>query len=279
MTNKKELNLGTFKDFAKSLENAFKSENTEKEALYKLDTLHQGTRVAEDHVARFQALVVRAGLKEEKDIIRKFEKSLAQHVRAHLTHLETIKDLEDWYAKAIKCDLREREYRADLRDYKPTYKPITPSYATQVRGNNNHGHPTYKAPKEYMGEPMEIGHMSNQEHAKHMKEGLCFKCHQAGHTARDPKFHPQQKTNYRCPQGQQQYTTTPNNNYHGNTQHKPWDKKTFIHTLKDLSPSEREEIYQEGITPDIQEQETHDHDYIFPGTEEDDKKSEPNFQT
>jgi hypothetical protein len=100
MTSKKELDLGTFKDFAKSLENTFKSENAEKEALYKLDTLHQGTRDAEDHVAQFQALVVRAGLKEEKDIICKFEKSLAQHVRARLTHFETIKDLEDWYAKA-----------------------------------------------------------------------------------------------------------------------------------------------------------------------------------
>jgi hypothetical protein len=32
--------------------------------------------------------------------------------------------------------------------------------------------------------------MTDEDCSKHMKQGLCFKCHQPGHKSSDTKFHP-----------------------------------------------------------------------------------------
>jgi len=37
---------------------------------------------------------------------------------------------------------------------------------------------------------MEVDRMTDDERSRHMKNGLCFKCHQPGHKSGDPKFHP-----------------------------------------------------------------------------------------
>jgi hypothetical protein len=37
---------------------------------------------------------------------------------------------------------------------------------------------------------MEVDRMTDKERTKHMKNGLCFKCHQPGHKSSDTKFHP-----------------------------------------------------------------------------------------
>jgi hypothetical protein len=37
---------------------------------------------------------------------------------------------------------------------------------------------------------MEVDRMTDEERTKHMKGGLCFKCHQPGHKSSDTKFHP-----------------------------------------------------------------------------------------
>lgn len=71
------LSLGTWDQFVLDIKAAFKSEYAEKDAIHDLASLYMQKGVsAEDHVAQFKTLVVRSGLKEEKDLMAKFENSL-----------------------------------------------------------------------------------------------------------------------------------------------------------------------------------------------------------
>src|SRR4051812_22336410 len=71
-----EVDYGKWKDFHRDFKSAFESQNTQKDALYELNNLCMKGNTAEEHVAHFKTLVVKAGLKEDIDIIRKFEASL-----------------------------------------------------------------------------------------------------------------------------------------------------------------------------------------------------------
>jgi len=106
--NKTGIDYGTWATFSQEFQGAFKSQNAQKDALHDLNTLRMKNNSAEDHVALFKTLVTRSGLKEETDIIRKFEVSLADHIRERINLGDEPKDLKDWYEKAVQTDNRFR---------------------------------------------------------------------------------------------------------------------------------------------------------------------------
>ena len=46
---------------------------------------------------------------------------------------------------------------------------------------------------------MDVDTMTVEDRQKHLTEGLCFKCHQQGHLANDPQFHPKNNYNRKKP--------------------------------------------------------------------------------
>jgi len=102
--NKTNIEYGTWATFSQEFQTAFKSQNAQKHTLHNLNTLLIKNNSAEDHVALFKTLVTRSGLKEETNIIQKFEVSLADHIRKRINLGDKPKDLKDWYKKAIQTD-------------------------------------------------------------------------------------------------------------------------------------------------------------------------------
>lgn len=99
-----KIDFSTFARFERDLTDTFKSKDSEKKAHHKLDKLVMGKLLAKDHIARFQGLVIHVGLHEEKDLIRKFEQSLPEHIRFRISMRREPSSLKRWFKVAIKAD-------------------------------------------------------------------------------------------------------------------------------------------------------------------------------
>ncbi len=104
------LDLGTWAQFATDLEDAFKSEYAEQDAISDLNKLVMTRNItAEDHVAHFKTLVVKSGLKEENDLIAKFQRSITPRLRRIVSYKEEPTTILGWYKAAIAADNTDRE--------------------------------------------------------------------------------------------------------------------------------------------------------------------------
>ncbi|KJA14032.1 hypothetical protein HYPSUDRAFT_467255 [Hypholoma sublateritium FD-334 SS-4] len=105
-----DTDLGKWSDFVTDITKAFKSEYAAKDALTDLSNLFlKKNTTAEDHIAQFKTLVVKAGLKEEKDLCAKFEQSLSPRLRRLISYRGDPKTLQAWYDAATTMDHTDRQ--------------------------------------------------------------------------------------------------------------------------------------------------------------------------
>lgn len=113
----KSLDYGTWADFNAAFLEFFQSQDTNREALDELNIIQMEDTVKE-HVIRFKTLVIKSGLKDERNIIIKFELSLPKYLRELINMGNEPKNLQAWYETAIETDrkFRRRKMAFDRND-------------------------------------------------------------------------------------------------------------------------------------------------------------------
>ena len=233
----KSLEFGSWTEFQNEITEAFQSLDAQKDALSDLNQLYLDKKsTAEDHVARFKTLVVKAELKEEKDLITKFQQSLPHRMRRIIAFQKEPTTLKEWYEAAIKVDNLERRLNEDLarqpsryggnfqmqqqRSFK-TPNSFRPSGTPKTYIPPRSRPPPYRDPN-----AMDVDAISTEEREKLMKAGKCFICKEVGHMAREhrnPNFKPRTNTN-----------RTPN-----------YQPRTIAQQIRSMNPAEQAQIYRE----------------------------------
>ena len=257
--NKTSIDYGTWAGFSKESQEAFKSQNAQKDALHDLNTLCMKNNSAEDHVASFKTLVTRSGLKEETDIIQKFEVSLADHIRERINLGDEPKDLKDWYEKAVQTDNRFCRLKEDIGQNANIFEYIR-DVQTNYRQNQQYYNPRQQKSYRQERDPnaMDIDVLKAKEHTNLMKKGACFNCKETGHLARDcPKprgNRPQGNPNYRGNNYNPHYCYNNNNRPNYINQSPPPNCKNLAQQVHSMSKEEKCEFYLAAFGPKTNEE-------------------------
>ncbi len=142
---------------------------------------------AEDHVAHFKTLVVKSGLKEENDLIAKFQRSITPRLRRIVSYKEEPTTILGWYKAAIAADNTDRRINEDIDRFKRENPKPTPATRTSkyYNSSNNYSN-TYRQPyRDPNTMDVDAINLSPEERNKRMKQGQCFTCGEPGHRARD----------------------------------------------------------------------------------------------
>jgi len=244
------LSLGTWDQFVLDIKAAFKSEYAEKDAIHDLASLYMQKGVsAEDHVAQFKTLVVRSGLKEEKDLMAKFENSLRPKIRRLISFKGEPKTLQEWYDAASLADNNDRRLEEAIERSKG--RP-----GTQIKPNKSQKSvpklytPSYRQTR-YTRDPnaMDVDALSTEERDRRLKRGACFVCNEVGHLAREhrnPNFRPGTNTNRNA--SGQTYAKAARSGNGGQNQ-----AKSIAQQIRNLSQAEKAKVYQETFGADEDE--------------------------
>lgn len=190
--------LNSYSQFLAALDLTYGDPNKPKRALARLHGAQQ-TGSAAQYVSDFRNDVVVAGLTEFIAIYDYFYRGLKSHVKDELTK-NPPKNMEDAYEAAILWDNRQWERSMEKKAEGGSNKPPQPKPRAEATPRPTYTPPRAPAPTPATttarpGPPnpdaMEIDAATGRwvlkpEERKHrMEKGLCFRCGQAGHAARD----------------------------------------------------------------------------------------------
>jgi len=270
--------------FLTAFKAAFLNEDEKEESIRKLDNITQGNRTAEEYVNEFRLTVSKAGLPTDNDmIIRTFRKGLNRALATRILYSDKKPDaLNDtttkkgWYTIAIEFDRVHRDNVQALNDRpdKPTGRQPNSSndrfrqaYGRGYTAGPAYNRGNYQQPR-HDPNAMDISvistalnAMSYEERGEYLKKGLCFKCGQPGHLARDHSNPNNRSRN------------TPNNNRNDNRNsftprsNNPF-KRNDTNAPKKPGPHE--------INKYIRALNTEERDTLWDIAEEDDDKKGPN---
>ena len=107
------LDLGTWKDFLKKVEDSFKPYDAPEDTLEELLELRMGNSSVDDHISWFKIILEKTGVPDTSpSAIDYFRKSLNPPLQTELLRLHTPPtDLDDWYKWASKLDNNYRKMR------------------------------------------------------------------------------------------------------------------------------------------------------------------------
>ena len=107
------LDLGTWKDFLKKVEDSFGPYDAPGDALEELLELRMGNSSVDDHISRFKIILEKTGVPDTSpSAIDYFRKSLNPPLQKELLQLHTPPtDLDNWYKWASKLDNNYRKMR------------------------------------------------------------------------------------------------------------------------------------------------------------------------
>ncbi len=238
------LDLGTWTQFATDLEDAFKSEYAEQDAISDLNKLVMTRNItAEDHVAHFKTLVVKSGLKEENDLIAKFQRSITPRLRRIVSYKEEPTTILGWYKAAIAADNTDRRINEDIDRFKRENPKPTPTTRTSkyYNSSNNYSN-TYRQPyRDPNAMDVDAINLSPEERNKRMKQGQCFTCGEPGHRARDHN-----DPNFKKGSTQNRPYTPRTGNQPGNRSGAgPPRSGNLAQQIRGLSEIDRAKLYQE----------------------------------
>ncbi|KAJ2911493.1 hypothetical protein MD484_g8919, partial [Candolleomyces efflorescens] len=176
------INLGSWSDFLKKLNDDFREIDEEGDALYQLEILRQGARPAEDLASKFRIVAHKAKLLEGRDgetaerdptdimLRAHFKKALTPGLLRKILELETQpKTLEELIAKAIKFDNQWRRTNTTFKTQR------------QVRRMETLTNQTYASNPSQVS----IARLTLEEREELRKKGDCFFCKEHGHMAKD----------------------------------------------------------------------------------------------
>jgi len=222
--------------FLTAFKATFLNEDEKEESIRKLDNITQGNRTAEEYVNEFRLTVSKAGLPTDNDmIIRTFWKGLNRALATRILYSDkkpdTLNDTatkKGWYTIAIEFDRIHRDNVQALNDRpdKPMGRQPNPpnNRFRQVYGRGYTAGPAYnqgnyQQPR-YDPNAMDIdvimtaiNAMNYEERGEFLKKGLCFKCGQPGHVARNcPNANNRPKNPYNNNRNDNRNSFTPRSN-------------------------------------------------------------------
>src|SRR5271155_5099657 len=173
-----ELDLGTYRDFEKSLNDTFAPYDVPGDALEKMKELRMklGESI-DDHNTKFKMLVSESKLGTESPaVIDLYRETLPIPLQRRILTLEKPpKTLEDWYQWATTLD----------HSWKRMQKITGRTADSSKKGGGSTSGRQFVFPKWKDPNAMDIDAMSIDKRTTLMKEGKCFNCEQAGHLAKD----------------------------------------------------------------------------------------------
>ena len=169
----------TTTDLSNSFTGYFQPLNQIDSALAQLATLKQGKNSVEKYIADFRLLISLAGMttdthSDNLHLITHFRRGLHPAIAKTIAHSESVpRTITGWAEKAITFDTN---YRLDMA---MTGKGSFDAPVNYGRGNSNNGSGR-RDPN-----AMDVDAMTTEKRTALMKKGLCFKCEQKGHLAKD----------------------------------------------------------------------------------------------
>jgi hypothetical protein len=181
----------TWVQFERDLETAFGEANPGAAARSKLESLRMGSNTADEYIQQFETLADESEL-DEVALIHVFERGLHRSITEKIYGLEVMpKTLKSWKEYASRFDNQYRRFRALVRDPpNPRYSPRSPASNNTTPARTNTAATTMAntqaRPTNAVGPgPMDIDRARAHRREEFMKKGLCFRCGQSGHVAKD----------------------------------------------------------------------------------------------
>ena len=258
-----DLDLGKWDAFAQDLENAFKSEYAEQDAINDLNNLvMKRTTTGEDHVAHFKTLVIKSGLKSDPDLMAKFQRSVTPRLRRIISYKGDPTTLKEWYQACITADNTDRRISEDIdRFNRQNPKPTTtPTRTTKYyNASNNYSNNNYRQPyRDPNAMDVDAINLSPEERSKRLKQGACFTCGELGHRAKDhfdPNFKAKGTTTNRP-----YIARTGNQTGNNRSGSGPPRSTNIAQQIRGLSEIDKAKLYRETFGADNKE----DEDLPFP---------------
>jgi hypothetical protein len=181
----------TWVQFERDLETAFGEANPGAAARAKLESLRMGSSTADEYIQQFETLADESEL-DEVALVHVFERGLHRSITEKIYGLEVMpKTLKSWKEYASRFDNQYRRFRALVRDPpNPRYTPRNPTSNNTAPARTNTAATTMTTtqarPTTAVGPgPMDIDRARARRREEFMKKGLCFRCGQSGHVAKD----------------------------------------------------------------------------------------------
>jgi hypothetical protein len=174
------IDLGTWTNFLKKVNDSFKPYDAPGDALEDLLELKRGNSSIDDHISRFRIILERSEVPTTSpSAINYFWKSLNPPLQKELLRLHTPPtDLEDWYKWASKLDNNYRKFQRMIgRD---SNNPNDKKKEDSKKKWNFH-----KKEKDPNAMDTSLGALTIEQRTEMMKKGLCFGCGKHGHLSKD----------------------------------------------------------------------------------------------
>lgn len=187
-------------DFIEELETAFKPLDKGRRARDIIDRLSQGQSSVDAYISAFNSLAKNSGY-DNRSLIKKFEDGLSKDVRVKV--LESRIDCDTLEEQKVGTGLPKiQELAIDAQRILKLLKNDNSQgkriYPDQVQSQFSDVPRTYSTATTWQsynyGEPMDVDavkfqpryqRMSQAERERHIKEGLCYRCHKTGHLSRE----------------------------------------------------------------------------------------------
>ena len=232
-------NLGTWDQFKKDLNDAFKLYDAPGDAWEEMKLIKMGNNMIKEHIAKFKMLVTTSDLNNSPAIVNYFCDSLSIPLHQKILNLENPpKTLKEWYNWAQKIDnnfWRMQHILGWGNDKKPV----------------NHK----KKKEERLGQwwtfqrkdpnTMDIDAMTTKQQKEAMKKGLCFGCGKQGHLSKDCLTKKRPMTSSMPPSYASTWAPTPMNNQ----KKKMSEKELYAHIWSltaIMDKEEKEKFYNEA---------------------------------
>jgi len=170
----------TWEEFKNTLKRSFTPADKEDDAITKMQTASITGKTADKFIKEFKNWQLQSGVNEDRLLIEWFLTALLTSLRDKILQKENPPTtLEGWYTTTSNLDNQWRKFKA----ISACLRKDTDTKKKGLRLPQNelwYTPPTYHDPNA-MEDVQTIYRMSLEERDRHMKQGLCFRCHQAGY--------------------------------------------------------------------------------------------------
>jgi len=176
--------FGTWKEFKDTLKKSFTPADKEGDAITKMQTASMTGKTANEFIEEFKNWQLQSGVNEDRPLIEWFLTALPTSLRDKILQKENpLTTLEGWYTTTSNLDNQWRKFKAisaHLRGDTDTKK----KGLRLPQNESQYTPPVYHDPNA-MEDVRTTYRMSLEERDRHMKQRLCFRCHQAGHVSQE----------------------------------------------------------------------------------------------
>ena len=216
------INQKTWDEFLTEFRSFFQGADPQGDAYQYWLTIRQIDR-CDEYQNRFELARIKAGIPEDSpQAIHQYRNGLlpALHMRV-AQHTPMPRTLREWYTVTLQLDNQFRQFvqynrrlpqrRNPPSSLRPAYSPYPRSKPATSSDANQRNVRTIEAPPDLEEltlqveayEEQTLNRMTAEQRANHMKNNLCFRCHQKGHMALNcpikPRTPPQRSTASRPP--------------------------------------------------------------------------------